>query len=246
MIYTIANNKGGVGKTALAAHLAFFAGEAGRSVLVIDLDAQANLTGTFVDRDQVLEAPNAAELFAQPSIATPAPITTTTKNVSLLPASPVLQEVDKSSATSLFTARKHLREYGSQYDVVIIDTPPALGLRVLTALAASDRVIAPLLPERYSTDGLNTLLQEINTVRAEMNPQLGETEFVFNLVNSTAKTHSQLIQELRKMFPSDIPNLYRHIAVADALSAGRPVWRSASHQGAAKEWKDACAALLRL
>lgn len=242
MIITIANHKGGVGKTALAAHLLYFAGEAGLRVLGVDLDAQANLTGTFVERDSVLARPNAAQLFT--ATTPPQPFATDTANVSLLPASPDFSDVDKGSATTLFNARKLLREVAAGFDLVVIDTPPALGLRVLAALAASDRVIAPLLPERYSTDGLNTLLNEIGTIRANLNAGLAAPEFVFNMVNPTAKTHDALITELRTIFPSAIPTLYRHIAVADALSDGRPVWRKATHAGAAREWRETCGALL--
>ena len=243
MILTVANHKGGVGKTAIAAHLAFWAAEQGHRVLAVDFDSQANLTDTLIERDLTIGAPNAADLFGRGEV--PSPSRTPIDNVDLLPACAEVDNVEKGHASSRFAAIEGLKTLASRYDVIVIDTPPQLGLRLEVALTVSDRVIAPLLPEKYSIDGLNTLVELIDNLRRHSNPRLEAPQFVLNLVNPQASSHRAVMEALTEIYPMAAGPLYRHIAVVDALADRRPVWRRGSSTAAAKEWKDACAALLK-
>lgn len=247
MIVTVANHKGGVGKTAVCAHLVFCAAEQGKRVLAIDFDAQGNLTDTLTERDLTLAWPNAAALFERG----PAPVATTVAtpflqgNVDLLPATAGLDDVERGPASSRFAAIENIRALSEQYDLVLIDTPPSLGLRFEVALTVSNRVVAPLLPEKYSIDGLVTLVDQVDQVRRHTNPGLEEPRFILNLVNRQANSHRLVMEGLEQIYHLSAGPLYRAIAVVDALTDRRPVWHRPSNSEAAKQWKDACMALLR-
>jgi chromosome partitioning protein len=120
VIVTVSNNKGGVGKTALAAHLVFRAAEHGR-VLAIDLDSQSNLTATLIARADKHGRAASDGLFTE--IDLPQPMATVDANIDLLPAAAGLTGVDRQNLSSGFSAMGHIKSLAKQYDAVVIDTP---------------------------------------------------------------------------------------------------------------------------
>src|SRR5690606_17593317 len=118
MIVTVANHKGGVGKTAVAAHLVFRAAESGR-VLAVDLDAQGNLSSTLVPRSETVGKPSSEQLFSGDK--QPRPMPTAVANIDLLPAAAALNSTDRLNLSAGLQARSFLRDYGAEYDVVVID-----------------------------------------------------------------------------------------------------------------------------
>lgn len=241
MIVTIANHKGGVGKTSLAAHLVFRAAERCR-VLAVDLDAQGNLTSTLASRAAAMGQPSSDALFSDDSA--PRPMTTSDPKIDLLPASARLTGTDRLNLSAAFQARGHLRELGAGYGLVVLDSAPALGLRLTMSLASSRRVVVPLIPETYAVDGVASLLSEAAAIQEHLNPDLAPADFVLNLVNRQASQHARIANKLDKSFRLVKPYLHRHVAVAEALSEGRPVWRRRRHAGAAREWSELCDLLL--
>jgi chromosome partitioning protein len=241
MIVTVANHKGGVGKTTLAAHLCFRAAERGR-VLAVDLDAQGNLTATLSSRADAAGKPAADALFTED--APPRPMHTADPNIDLLPASARLTGADRLNLSAAFQARSHLQALARGYDLVVIDCAPALGLRLTMALASCRRVVVPLIPETYAVDGVASLLSEAAAIQEHLNPELAPADFVLNLVNRQASQHARIAHKLDRSFRLIKPYLHRHVAVAEALSEGRPVWRKRRHVGAAREWAALCDALL--
>ena len=135
MIVTVANHKGGVGKTSLAAHLAFRAAERGNKVLAVDFDAQGNLTGTLADRGKALKADGAERLFSADGV--PVPMPGVDPNIAVLPATAALNATDRGQLSQAFTAIGHLKTLNKEFSVIVIDTAPAIGLRLTAALAAS-------------------------------------------------------------------------------------------------------------
>jgi chromosome partitioning protein len=241
MIVTVANHKGGVGKTSLAAHLVFRAAERCR-VLAVDLDAQANLTQTLVARADAIGQPSSDALFTdeQP----PRPMATADRNIDLLPASARLTGSDRLNLSAAFQARNHLRQLAQGYGLVVLDSAPALGLRLTMALASSRRVLVPLIPEAYAVDGVASLLSEAAAIQEHLNTELAPADFVLNLVNRQASQHARIAHRLDSSFRVLKPYLHRHIAVAEALANGQPVWRRRRHIGAAREWTELCDLLL--
>lgn len=241
MIVTVANHKGGVGKTSLAAHLVFRAAERCR-VLAVDLDAQANLTQTLVARADAAGQPASDALFTdeQP----PRPMATRDPNIDLLPASSRLTGSDRLNLSAAFQARSHLRALAEEYDLVVLDSAPALGLRLTMALASSRRVLVPLIPEAYAVDGVASLLSEAAAIQEHLNTELAPADFVLNLVNRQASQHARIAHRLDGSFRVLKPWLHRHVAVAEALADGRPVWRKRRSAAAAREWIALCDLLL--
>lgn len=241
MIVTVANHKGGVGKTAVAAHLAFRAAETGR-VLAIDLDAQGNLSSTLISRADTIGHASADQLFT--ADRAPLPMHSKLKNIDLLPASALLNSTDRLNLSAGFQARSYIKELALTYDVVVIDSAPALGLRLTAALASSRRMVVPLIPETYAVDGVANLLGEATAIQEHLNPGLQPADFVLNMVIKQARSHQRLAERLAAMVPLRTPYLYRRIAVADALAEHRPVWRGGSSANASREWLALCDALL--
>lgn len=241
MIVTVANHKGGVGKTTLAAHLAFRGAEHGR-VLAVDLDAQGNLTSTLASRRDAAGQPSADQLFSEESA--PRPMKTANPAIDLLPASSRLTGTDRLNLSAAFQARTHLRRLAEGYRLVVIDSAPALGLRLTMALATSERVVVPLIPEQYAVDGVSSLLAEAAAIQEHLNPALQPADFVLNLVNRQASQHARIAHTLDGAVRLVKPYLHRHVAVAEALAESRPVWRRKRHAGAAQEWLQLCDRLL--
>jgi chromosome partitioning protein len=241
MIVTVANHKGGVGKTAVAAHLVFRAGESGR-VLAVDLDAQGNLSSTLVPRSETVGKPSAEQLFSGDK--QPRPMPTSIASIDLLPAAAALNSTDRLNLSAGLQARSFLRDFGAEYDVVVIDCAPALGLRLTAALASSTRVVVPLIPEAYAVDGVASLLGESTAIQEHLNPQLKPADFVLNMVISQTRSHQRTAEKLASMVNLRSPFLHRRIAVADALADRRPVWRGGSSAAASREWRELCDALL--
>jgi len=242
MIVTVANHKGGVGKTALAAHLAFRAAERGNRVLAVDFDAQGNLTGTLVERSRALKADGAERLFHADGV--PVPMPGLEPNLHVLPASAALNSTDRGPLSQAFTAIGHLKTLGKDYGLIVIDTAPAIGLRLTTALAASQYLVVPLQPESYAVDGVASLLAEAASISEHMNPGLAPAEFVINAINPRAKQHASTAKRLAAQFKVRSPHLRRAIAVADALASRRPVWRKPGNGTVANEWAVLCDELL--
>lgn len=241
MIITVSNNKGGVGKTALAAHLVFRAAEAGR-VLAVDLDSQSNLTATLIDRQDRRGRASADQLFTE--IELPEPMHTSEANIDLLPAAPALSSTDRLNLSAAFQAMTHLKALAKQYPLVIIDTAPALGLRMTAALACAHQVVVPLVPESYSVDGVATVLSEIASIGENLNPAMRPADFVLNLMNPQAKQHRRIADSISRNFKVAAPWLNRSVAVADALAERRPVWRNSSNRRAAEQWRELTGRLL--
>jgi len=236
MIIVVANHKGGVGKTAIAAHLIFRAAELGLRVLGVDLDAQANLTGTFVPRDQTLGRQAADAIFADADAAL-TPMETEFAGISILPASDALNAVDGGGLHKVFEARERLRALAVSFDVVVIDNPPALGLRLESSLAAGDALVVPMIPEHYSVQGVASLLRRVASIRANINATLQQPQFVWNLVSPLAGQHKDVMAAVGAQFQARHEPIHRAIAVADALADRRPVWRNTTNSGAGSAWK---------
>jgi len=242
MIVTVANHKGGVGKTSLAAHLVYRAAEVGR-VLAVDLDAQGNLTFTLAEPGDARGHATADLLFSADD--PPQPMATPNPAIDLLPATAALTGVDRMNLSAAFQARGHLKELAKRYALVVIDSAPALGLRLTAALASSQHVVVPLVPEAYAVEGVASLLSEATLIQEHLNPELRQADFVLNLVNPQARHHAQIATRLEGLVSLVKPYLGRHIAVAEALAERRPVWQRGSNPNAARHWRAVCDQLLR-
>jgi chromosome partitioning protein len=242
----IANQKGGVGKTTLAVHLACRAHERGARVLMIDLDSQASLSRYFDGAGQGGEDSAAACLFNgaayQPD--------TLTERLSLLRADLRLIDADKADAVSAGRhLRAALRAVGAAYDVCIVDTPPGGGSLLFGGLAGANAVVIPTSTGRMELDGAQAVSRTIDKVRESVNPGLHVLGFQPVKINSRsavalARLHALRVSHGAAVLP-DV--LMQRAAVQRAADAGRIVWlgtKGSSHLTAGREWVRACDAIL--
>mgnify|MGYP001809742338 FL=1 len=246
-ILAIANQKGGVGKSTLAVHLVWLALEQGRPVLMVDLDGQANSSRTFAETFTGLLA---SKLFtAEPGTLTAAPQPITDR-LSLIPADVEINDVEGLDLGTIERPAVHLRALSlAPETLVIIDTPPTLGRRLIAALIAADAVVSPVALNGYSIQGITDLQKTIHMVVRRFNPGLENLGLLANMVNSRSATHGQMLGELRKVLGDKLLDvtLGHRVAISDAIDRGKPVWlgsRGESAQRAAHEMRCVCTAIL--
>lgn len=227
----INNQKGGVGKTTIAVHLAWYLAESGRRVLILDMDAQANATDTLV---RYCGQASAAELFKPSAQIAPSGI----DGLTLAPADTSLTDVDRDDAASILTLRQNLAAARQNFDVCVIDTPPSLGLRSVAALVAASHVLSPIYLEDYSVKGVRGLLQTFLGVQKRYGRSdaifLGLLPSLFNTKSPRQRTHlEQLLRDAGKyVFPGHV---VARDGYAEAVAERAPVWslkrRSAQEAG---------------
>jgi len=177
------NGKGGVGKTTLLLGLALYCVNAGKRVLLADLDNQANLTGSLMDLDESIQRQNTFDLMNGEAVQ-PVHIS---ENLDLIPATNELLAMDRSSDLDLyFQLSDELKSQFSEYDLILLDTPGNLGSRVTAALTAADLVFCPTELNNYSAQALLQLNALIVQVRKRFNSTLLFAGVVANQVNGVA------------------------------------------------------------
>ena len=227
----INNQKGGVGKTTLAVHLAWFMAEAGRRVLMVDVDAQGNATDTL---KHYAGPTSAADLF-KPGARI---VAGESNGITLARADSSLTDVDRGNAAAVMTLKQNLASASEQFDICVIDTPPSLGLRSVACLVAASHVLAPIYLEDYSVKGVKGLMQTVIGVQRHYGR--ADTKFLgllpsnFNTKSPRQRTHlEQLLREAGKyVFPGHI---VARDGYAEAVAERVPVWslkrRSAQEAG---------------
>lgn len=213
----IANQKGGVGKTALVVHLAYDFAERGKQVAVIDLDAQGN--ASFSLRGEKRRS-SSANLFGEESI-------TDKKEGALIQvwhSDPKLVNLDSHGKIVTERFRKNIQLINS--DICLIDTAPSLGWRLVSALFAADFVISPIELEAYSIQGIRLMLQTISNVRSQ-NRNLKFLGMLPSRVDSRNPRHKRHLEELKEAYKDQIfpAEIGLRSSIADALALGFPVWK---------------------
>ena len=233
-IFTVANQKGGVGKTTTAVNLAAALSMGGLKVLVIDLDPQGNASTAFgIDRANsagiyevlINDAPMAQVVLKVAGFphleAIAANSDLAGAEIQLVPA--VAREFRLQSALQTFLTSK--QNAGQRFDYVFIDCPPSLGLLTINALAAADEVLVPIQCEYYSLDGLSLLLETLSEVQKRLNPKITLTTIVLTMFDSRTRLASDVAENVKKHFPNELINIPipRAVRVSEAPSYGQTV-----------------------
>ncbi|RZT91189.1 chromosome partitioning protein [Advenella incenata] len=259
-IFSVANQKGGVGKTTLSTQLAFAAIEQGIKTLFIDLDTQGNATLTFAGQSQIAnddgyEGAKASRLFtAAGEDSQPIEVNET---LSIIPCDNDLFDVIRGRiGTEIIDDEvlmahfiKSVKQFDSQFELCIIDTPPALGVVLQCALAVSDIVISPLSISVYDMEGTEQLLDTVNYIRENINKNLRHGGILLMKTNTRSNIEKEAIESLKGQYGSLVlpMQLPERIAVKMAVAMGQAVWhkpRGSSHNKAAIEWKNVCDAII--
>ncbi len=237
-IIAIANQKGGVGKTTTAVNLAVSLAVLENSTLVVDLDPQANCTSSLGYNAREVR-PSVYEVIIGKS--RPEDILCKNEEVphlDLLPANINLvgAEVELISIRDREQLlKKSLIGLTDNYDYVIIDCPPSLGLLTVNALTAADSVIIPVQVEYFALEGLGLLLNTIKIVRGGLNPDLEISGVLLTLYDSRLRLSKQVAAEVKRYFGNQVFKtiIHRNVTVAEAPSFGKPVLlHSATSTGA--------------
>lgn len=227
-IYTMVNQKGGVGKTTTAINLGAYLSKLGQRVLIVDLDPQANATSCLgVDKHTVKNG--TYEAMIGTSTAAAGLLSNSTVGLSLLPSSSALAgaEIELVSQTGRDSRlRAALEPLNDRYDYILIDCPPSLSLLTVNGLvAAKDGVIIPVQCEYLALEGVGQLLQTLQRIRQSLFPSLRVRGVVMTMFESRAHLSTDVVGEIRKHFPDQVFNAIvpRSIRLAEAPSYGLPI-----------------------
>lgn len=226
-VISIVNQKGGVGKTTTTVNLSAYLAQHGEKVLVIDLDPQGNATSGYGFDKSALET-SVYDLLVNDTPIKEVIQSTNRENIDMCPTNINLAgaEVELVSAMSRETILKRAVDTISEnYDFILIDCPPSLGLLTLNALAASTDVIVPIQGEYYALEGLTQLIDTINLVRKHLNPTIGIFGVVITMFDGRTQLTRQVTEEVRKYFGEKVFNtvIPRNIRLAEAPSYGKTI-----------------------
>lgn len=241
-IYTLVNQKGGVGKTTTAINLGAYLAKFGQKVLVVDLDPQANATSCLgIDKRTVKHgtyeallglAPASGSLLVNPDL-----------KLTLLPSSPALAgaEVELVEAESRESRlRKALEPLDERFDYILVDCPPSLSLLTVNGLlAARDGVIIPVQCEYLALEGLGQLMSTLQRIRASIFPGLNVRGVALTMYDARARLSFDVVGEVRKHFPGRVFNAIvpRSVRLAESPSYGLPISVYAPHSTGAQAYE---------
>ena len=236
-VISFVNQKGGVAKTTSAVNVGACLADQGRKVLLIDLDAQGALSISTGFREigsdelttyEVLKGADIKEAVRQVS-----------ENLSVLPTDIRLSgaEIELSSVPGReFLLKETLSEYGNNFDYILLDCPPSLGILTLIALTASDGVIVPVKADFLALNGMSQLVDVISVVKRRMNPALTIDGVIATFFNDHRRLDRQIVEQIEKYFPGKLfdTKITQNTALAEAPSNGTNVFDYDSRSKGAK------------
>ena len=239
-IISIINQKGGVGKTTTAVNLSAYLADKGKKTLLIDEDSQGNSTSGLsrsVTFDKSLH-----DVLLNDTSPEEAVVKTAIRKLHLLPASIDLAgaeiEIAPLAERESLLKRK-IEPLREQYDYIIIDCPPSLGLMTLNALVASDSIIIPIQAEFYALEGLSQLVKTVQVVSRRMNPRLHILGILLTMFDGRTNLSLQVAEEVKKYFGSKVFRtvIPRTVKLSEAPSFGEPVLTYAPKSKGAEAYK---------
>ena len=239
-IISVANQKGGVGKTTTTVTLCAILAKKGKKVLLVDADPQGNATsGLGVTKDVELSLYDVlvGETTAEETIQS-----TSIKNLKVCPSNINLAgaEVELVSMMSREQRLKEkLDEIKDKFDFILIDCPPSLGLITLNSFTASDSILIPVQCEYYALEGLGQLLNTVNLVKKHLNKSLEVEGALLTMYDARTNLSNQVVKEVKKYFEDKVYKtvIPRNVRLSEAPSYGMPITLFDAHSKGAKSYE---------
>ncbi|PHA00448.1 sporulation initiation inhibitor Soj [Bacillus pseudomycoides] len=226
-IIAIANQKGGVGKTTTSVNLGAGLAQVGKKVLLVDIDAQGNATtGVGIEKSDLNEC--IYNVLVEDTDVRRVIQRTTTENLDVLPATIQLAGAEIELVPTIsreVRLQRALQPIRNEYEYIIIDCPPSLGLLTINALTAADSVIIPVQCEYYALEGLSQLLNTVRLVQKHLNKNLAIQGVLLTMLDARTNLGLQVIDEVKKYFRDKVYSsiIPRNVRLSEAPSHGKPI-----------------------
>ncbi|MBE7052850.1 MAG: ParA family protein [Ruminococcaceae bacterium] len=238
----VANQKGGVGKTTTSVNLSAALGVAGKKVLLIDLDPQGNAT-SGVGIDKMSDVTSIYDVIINDVPIKEAIIKTEFKNLSVIPATTSLAgaEIELVEIENRETRLKEkVSEIKDDYDFILIDCPPSLGLLTLNSFVCTDTILIPLQCEFFALEGLSQLVSTIRQVKKSLNKDIDIEGILLTMFDGRTNLSNQVADEIKKYYPDKVYKsvIPRNIRLSEAPSYGQPINVYDKHSKGAVSYKN--------
>lgn len=255
-VHTVVNQKGGVGKTTTAVNLAACLAQAGQRVLLVDLDPQGNATsGVGIDKNSLAQIGRGAQKSTYEALIEGLPVgeaiqDTVVPGLRVLPANidlagAEIELVIRDNRESL--VKEAIAPVVADYDYILLDAPPSLGLLTLNSLVAADYAIVPIQCEYYALEGVSQLMKTVDLVKRRLNPNLEIGLVILTMYDNRVRLAQQVVAEVRKSFGSKVAKtiIPRNVRLSEAPSHGLPITVYDPRSRGAQAYRDIAQEVLR-
>jgi chromosome partitioning protein len=247
IILTIANQKGGIGKTTTSINVAAGLAKRGKKVLLLDLDPQANSTLTYLDFDQF--GPSVYDFLIEQASADDSILNTKIANLSIMPARISLAKIESKLVGEFdapFRLKDRLEPIKGRFDFVVIDTPPTLGLITVNALVASTHLVIPIQSSYFALEGTDDLLETVEKIKARPNPSLQMLGVVITLHDKRTTLAKDIHDQIVKVFGEKVFNtvITKSVRLEESPAYKEPIYSFAPQSSGAVEYGGLCDEIL--